>query len=110
MFTDMTISTDLNTGFKDWLQGNDYSNGRTFYNYSWNVTQFILVVKIGFCLFRRCMKANNASTITLFLASYSGLQHFGTHCRILACQLDPTLGVPMPCRAGEEYYQLYDVL
>ncbi|KAF9903555.1 hypothetical protein EC991_003721 [Linnemannia zychae] len=30
MFTDMTISTDLNTGFKDWLQGNDYSNGVDF--------------------------------------------------------------------------------
>ncbi|KAG0280306.1 hypothetical protein BGZ95_010585 [Linnemannia exigua] len=30
MFTDMTISTDLNTGFKDWFQGNDYSNGLDF--------------------------------------------------------------------------------
>ncbi|KAF9918224.1 hypothetical protein FBU30_000313 [Linnemannia zychae] len=30
MFTDMTISADLNTGFKDWLQGNDYSNGLDF--------------------------------------------------------------------------------
>ncbi|KAF9087137.1 hypothetical protein BGX23_008323 [Mortierella sp. AD031] len=30
MFTDMTISTDLNTGFKDWLQGNNFSNGLDF--------------------------------------------------------------------------------
>ncbi|KAG0209305.1 Cullin-2 [Mortierella sp. GBA30] len=30
MFTDMTISSDLNTGFKEWLQGNDLSNGVDF--------------------------------------------------------------------------------
>ncbi|KAF9116089.1 Cullin-2 [Mortierella sp. AM989] len=30
MFTDMTISSDLNTGFKEWLQGNDISNGVDF--------------------------------------------------------------------------------
>jgi len=27
MFTDMTISADLNTGFKEWLQGTNMSNG-----------------------------------------------------------------------------------
>ncbi|KAG0368158.1 Cullin-2 [Gamsiella multidivaricata] len=30
MFTDMTISSDLNAGFKEWLQGNDLSNGVDF--------------------------------------------------------------------------------
>lgn len=28
MFTDMTISNDLNAGFKEWLSMNDLSNGR----------------------------------------------------------------------------------
>ncbi|KAG0028351.1 hypothetical protein BGZ81_004802 [Podila clonocystis] len=30
MFTDMTISNDLNTGFKEWLSMNDLSNGLDF--------------------------------------------------------------------------------
>ncbi|KAF9187316.1 hypothetical protein BGZ51_001406 [Haplosporangium sp. Z 767] len=30
MFTDMTISSDLNAGFKEWLQGNQLSNGVDF--------------------------------------------------------------------------------
>ncbi|KAF9433534.1 Cullin-2 [Entomortierella beljakovae] len=30
MFTDMTISSDLNTGFKEWLQGNELNNGVDF--------------------------------------------------------------------------------
>ncbi|KAF9579538.1 Cullin-2, partial [Lunasporangiospora selenospora] len=30
MFTDMTISSDLNTGFKEWLQNGDLTNGLDF--------------------------------------------------------------------------------
>lgn len=79
MFTDMTISADLNTGFKEWLQGTNTSNGGKL------ATEYDPTFMIRNLIFE-----GGVLTLAAFDFIYSGFWHLGSYSRIVACELYPS--------------------